>query len=600
MERFALHILKLNITAAGIILLVKLVSIFLKGKFTAKWKYVVWLILTFSLLIPVRLPSELSLFHLQINATDQKPSRSQVPQNIPSANSASSTSHSDKSNTFAPVVKTASEQTAKRPVIHIEVRKQYLPVSPHLISTVFLVLWIVVAVIKLICEAAAYRISTKNLKRMSLPVYNPITVRSYSSICRLKGIHSPPKLMQNAGLSSPLLVGLFRSELYLPSIGYNAEELKLIFHHELSHFCHKDLWYKMLLRICATVYWFNPCLRIMLKEAENDIENLCDTNVIRHCTTNDHKLYRRLLLRTVAIQNRLPYVTASLNDSTMVFKDRILYLRDLKKLKNNVLPGILLSILLVTANVSFVLSSSANESASTDNSQNTENNSESTGLSPDISASAAGNETDILEDNPTAARSQIVQMEFSEYEMYTTSPVNIRSLPSMDSGIIRTIPAGSAVRVTGASKSGWLPVTIDNVSGFISREYLTGSFAEAQAAAEKLASEINRDNTEDIALDTMPQENDNFSENNAYDPDDTVYDYSDNDTDDAHEPNDSYDYDSFGSDTSNINDPYDLYSWDGGTNSFIPYQAAGGEGLPIGKGEGWYYYDTESGNYQLW
>ena len=31
------------------------------------------------------------------------------------------------------------------------------------------------------------------------------------------------------------------------------------------------------LRICASIYWFNPFLLIMLKEADKDIENLCDT-----------------------------------------------------------------------------------------------------------------------------------------------------------------------------------------------------------------------------------------------------------------------------------------------------------------------------------
>ena len=88
-----------------------------------------------------------------------------------------------------------------------------------------------------------------------------------------------PELRQNAGLTTPLLAGLFHTKLYLPATGYSAEERKLVFYHELTHYCHRDLWYKMLLRICATIYWFNPFLLIMLKEADKDIENLCDTAV---------------------------------------------------------------------------------------------------------------------------------------------------------------------------------------------------------------------------------------------------------------------------------------------------------------------------------
>ena len=71
--------------------------------------------------------------------------------------------------------------------------------------------------------------------------------------------------------------------------------------------------YKMLLRICASIYWFNPFLLIMLKEADKDIENLCDAAVVRRVNKKEHKLYRQLLLRTVAMENQIPYVTASLN-----------------------------------------------------------------------------------------------------------------------------------------------------------------------------------------------------------------------------------------------------------------------------------------------
>ena len=57
---------------------------------------------------------------------------------------------------------------------------------------------------------------------------------------------------------------------------------------------------------------------------------------------------------------------------------------------------------------------------------------------------------------------------------------------------------------------------------------------------------------------------------------------------------------SFGNGESEVNDPYELYSWDAGTNSYIPFQQAEGNGAPIGRGNGWYYYDAESGNYLPW
>lgn len=50
----------------------------------------------------------------------------------------------------------------------------------------------------------------------------------------------------------------------------------------------------------------------------------------------------------------------------------------------------------------------------------------------------------------------------------------------------------------------------------------------------------------------------------------------------------------------NVQDPYDLYSWDLETGTYIPYQQAEGTGEPIGRGNGWYYYDDEAGAYIPW
>ena len=222
-----------------------------------------------------------------------------------------------------------------------------------LAAKIFMIVWLAGAVIKLLAEICAYCFSMRSLKRMSLPVNDLMKWKMYRYVCEQKGIRRRPELMQNAGLSTPLLAGLFRTKLYLPAVGYSAEELKLVYHHELTHYLHRDLWYKMLLRICASVYWFNPALLFMLWEADKDIENLCDAEVVRVCSRAERKLYRKLLLRTVAIDDQVPYVTASLNDSSMVFKDRILYMLNMKKLRKNVLPGVILAMVLVGGNLVF-------------------------------------------------------------------------------------------------------------------------------------------------------------------------------------------------------------------------------------------------------
>ena len=366
MAEFALHILKLNIISAVVIFLVLGLSVLLKNRFTARWKYVVWLAVAMSLLVPARLPSNFSLINFKVPGIESSGNEKITAKRIISADADSANVNSSKVNSEDSSTADSKMQdtavTGKAftgAVLKDEVQSDSASASlsgRHIVplaAKIFMIVWLAGAVIKLLAEICAYCFSMRSLKRMSLPVNDLMKWKMYRDVCEQKGIRRRPELMQNAGLSTPLLAGLFRTKLYLPAVGYSAEELKLVYHHELTHYLHRDLWYKMLLRICASVYWFNPALLFMLWEADKDIENLCDAEVVRVCSRAERKLYRKLLLRTVAIDDQVPYVTASLNDSSMVFKDRILYMLNMKKLRKNVLPGVILAMVLVGGNLVF-------------------------------------------------------------------------------------------------------------------------------------------------------------------------------------------------------------------------------------------------------
>ena len=366
MAEFALHILKLNIISAVVIFLVLGLSVLLKNRFTARWKYVVWLAVAMSLLVPARLPSNFSLINFKVPGIESSGNEKITAKRIISADADSANVNSSKVNSEdSSTADSKMQDTAVTDkaftgaVLKDEVQSDSASASlsgRHIVplaAKIFMIVWLAGAVIKLLAEICAYCFSMRSLKRMSLPVNDLMKWKMYRDVCEQKGIRRRPELMQNAGLSTPLLAGLFRTKLYLPAVSYSAEELKLVYHHELTHYLHRDLWYKMLLRICASVYWFNPVLLFMLWEADKDIENLCDAEVVRVCSRAERKLYRKLLLRTVAIDNQVPYVTASLNDSSMVFKDRILYMLNMKKLRKNVLPGVILAMVLVGGNLAF-------------------------------------------------------------------------------------------------------------------------------------------------------------------------------------------------------------------------------------------------------
>ena len=358
MEVFVLHILKLNIIAAVVILLVKVLAALLKGKVSARWKYVIWLIVAVSLTFPLQLPADLSVvnFYVPQYRTYDRQNLNPNDSMVGTENQGNRLQNLENMQSLNKNIQNSSENFSQKvPVMRDSGR--WMGIA----AVIFTAVWLVVAILKLAGEFLAYYLSMKNLERMSLLVSDPVSIQMYREVCQRKHVRRIPELRQNAGLTTPLLAGLFHTKLYLPATGYSAEERKLVFYHELTHYDHRDLWYKMFLRICASIYWFNPFLLLMQKEADKDIENLCDTDVIHRVSLEENRLYRQLLLRTVAIDNQVPYVSASLNDSGMVFKDRILYMLNIRKFRRGLLPGILMAVLLVGGNLAFSVSAEAPE-----------------------------------------------------------------------------------------------------------------------------------------------------------------------------------------------------------------------------------------------
>ena len=358
MEVFVLHILKLNIIAAVVILLVKVLAALLKGKVSARWKYVIWLIVAVSLTFPLQLPADLSVvnFNVPQYRTYDRQNLNPNGSMVGTENQGNRLQNLENMQSLNKNTQNSSENFSQKvPVMRDSGR--WMGIA----AVIFTAVWLVVAILKLAGEFLAYYLSMKNLERMSLLVSDPVSIQMYREVCQKKHVRRIPELRQNAGLTTPLLAGLFHTKLYLPATGYSAEERKLVFYHELTHYNHRDLWYKMFLRICASIYWFNPFLLLMQKEADKDIENLCDTDVIHRVSLEENRLYRQLLLRTVAMDNQVPYVSASLNDSGMVFKDRILYMLNIRKFRRGLLPGILMAVLLVGGNLAFSVSAEAPE-----------------------------------------------------------------------------------------------------------------------------------------------------------------------------------------------------------------------------------------------
>ena len=327
-----LHILKINIFAAACILAVILFSRIFKGRYSVRWKYTMWLLISLFLMFPVNISNERAVVRVEIEQQDQIPS----------------TVHNTVRNTPLADVSQAQEKEAGLSSSTYEQKEPALTLTGML--TYFCYIWLTGFLFLAPGRLILYYRSLGRLKRWGMPVKNSRITKVYRAACTEKHIKRVPKLMMNPRVQSPVLAGLGRTYLYLPDIPYTEQELELIFKHELFHYRHKDLWYKMLLLIVDTVYWFNPLLHWMIREADKDIEYICDCHVIAGYPKRDHTVYNRLLLKTAASGNS-HYLTASLNDSKAAFKERIWYMMKAAKLRKGIIPILILTFVLVVSNV---------------------------------------------------------------------------------------------------------------------------------------------------------------------------------------------------------------------------------------------------------
>ena len=337
MEKFNLYILKINLLASVCILTVLLISHFVRSKYSSHWRYMMWLLITVFLLFPIKLFSE--------SFTIEIPQQADTFMVDSQENGAITNLNTDSYSTTDSI----DEITIDKELTPVKKYKSSLFTLTGFLQG-FFYLWLVGVAALSVCKIIAYRVSMASLLRWSVPQKGENILSLYRSVCEERGIKKQPRLMLNTKLKSPILAGLKSTYLYLPDVLYTEEELKLIIIHELAHYKHKDLWYKLLLVIVNTLYWFNPLLYLMAKEADKDLEYICDSSVLVDCSQSNQIIYSKLLLKTASTQNSTHYLSASLNDSATSLKERIIYMMTAKSLKRGIIPVIVLTLILVFSN----------------------------------------------------------------------------------------------------------------------------------------------------------------------------------------------------------------------------------------------------------
>jgi beta-lactamase regulating signal transducer with metallopeptidase domain len=114
------------------------------------------------------------------------------------------------------------------------------------------------------------------------------------------GVRRPVKLVALARLSSPAVFGFWRPCVLLPESAttqLSAQELRMIFLHEMAHVRRHDVGLNFLLIAVQFLHWFNPLVWLANRWIRADRELVCDAMTMSRLAAAEHPRYGQVLLK---------------------------------------------------------------------------------------------------------------------------------------------------------------------------------------------------------------------------------------------------------------------------------------------------------------
>lgn len=215
----------------------------------------------------------------------------------------------------------------------------YLTGSVDYLPAILTASWLFTAVFLFLRTAAASRAFLGKVYRRAFPAASPVILSCYKDACARLTVRRPPRLLLSPDAGSPMLTGLLRPAIVLPSDTLQRSgSLSYIFLHELTHYKRKDIWYKWLFELVKCIHFFNPFSYLLLRQVERCCELSCDEAVIRDMTLQERKAYGLTLLDALepGAFSPSPAASASLCENAAFIKERLVKIKMNKK-KNSVI-----------------------------------------------------------------------------------------------------------------------------------------------------------------------------------------------------------------------------------------------------------------------
>ena len=279
LETLFRNVLQVSISTSVIIGMLLLLLPLINKSYSAKWRYLVWLIIAVRLLIP---------FSPSIG--------SEPPVTIPSVSQNIQITVPLPANTNANVVPQLDNvPTQPTPVV----TPNSTVVNTITLADILPIVWAIGVLAFMAYYITGYLVFRKSVMRFSEIVEDEQSLSILNQVKQQMNIRDHIDLIRSKKVQSPMITGFIRPVFLLPYVEYSEADLELIMKHELIHYKHKDVWNKLLVVAANAVHWFNPLVYVMRYRSNTDIEMACDSEVVEGSNTEFRKQYSETILSAI-------------------------------------------------------------------------------------------------------------------------------------------------------------------------------------------------------------------------------------------------------------------------------------------------------------
>lgn len=294
-------ILRMSLTASIIFLLYLLLQPISKKHFSSSWHYRILILIMMVYILPIsnfiKLPTIGSISsrgNLQIKASkaftnsNKEVSESQIANSENIGNRGPEFSEKDRLKDGNIDDSRVRNQGSQK----LEVsRRNYEDLIKHI--------WLLGCFVFLTFHIWAYLNFKSRLKKASIPLDDKDILELFNSCKKELDIRDQLELRSSELIGSPMVVGLFQAQVFMPRMDLDYKSLEMIFLHELNHHKRKDILIKLGGLLINAVHWFNPLVYVFIKEIDKQCEYSIDEKLVVDLDMKARKDYGEIIISLV-------------------------------------------------------------------------------------------------------------------------------------------------------------------------------------------------------------------------------------------------------------------------------------------------------------